>query len=143
MATFVIQHSWKRFQATVVNVESDAFHMYLADDTPATGDDVKADTTPITEQFGYTEYVMGTAGVLGWFDGTTFWSLRNTADKTWTASGGSFGPFKYVWIFDDTPNATPTDPLVGYWDVGAETTITTGNSFLVDPDANFAIYDLS
>lgn len=139
MATFVIQHTWKRYQATVVNMESDAFKMFLADDTPATSDSTKTNTTPITEQFGYAEYAM----TVTWFDGSTLWSMRNNADKTWTAAGGSFGPFRYVWIYDDTPAATPTDPLVGYWDVGAETTITTGNSFLVDLDANFAIYDLS
>lgn len=134
MATFVIQHSWKNNQAKAVNVSSDTFVMFLADDTPATGDDQKADTTPISQANGYTEYTM----TISWFDGTTFWSLRNNADKTWTASGGSFGPFRYVWIDDSTANF-----LVGYWDVGAETTITTGNSFLVDLDANFAIYDLS
>lgn len=139
MATLQIQYSWKRFQATVVNVESDSFLMYLADDTPAAGDGTKSDTTPIAEANGYSEYAM----TISWFDGTTFWSLRNNADKTWTASGGSFGPFRYVWIYDTTPAATPTDPVVGYWDVGAETTITTGNSFLVDLDANFALYDLS
>lgn len=138
MATFVIQHSWKQRQAMAVNLASDVFVMYLADDAPAAGDDQKADTTPISQTNGYTEYTMGSAGVLTWFDGTTFWSLRNDADKTWTASGGAIPQFKYVWIDDSTANY-----LVGYWDVGAETNITVGNSFLVDLDANHAIYDLS
>lgn len=138
MATLNIQYSWKRYQATVVNVESDVFIMYLADDAPATSDSTRANTTPITEQFGYTEYTM----TQSWFDGTTFWSLRNNADKTWTASGGAFPQFRYVWIYDTTPTS-PADPVLGYWDVGSETNITNGNSFLVDLDANFAIYDLS
>jgi len=116
--------------------------MYLSNDAPVVATDtVKADVVNITEQNGYAQFTLTTS----WVEtgaGTGIWSLRNNADKTWTASGGSFGPFQYVCIFDDT-TTSPVDAIVGYWDAGSATTITTGNSFLVDLDSNFAIYDLS
>jgi len=141
-ATFTFFHEFKRYLATVINLESDQCLMYLSNDAPVVGtDSVVGDVVAITEQNGYaaqalTESWVETGG------GTGVWSFRHNADKTWTASGGNFGPFQYVVIYDDTP-ASPADPLMGYWDVGAATTITTGNSFLVDLDSDFAIFDLS
>jgi hypothetical protein len=55
------------------------------------------------------------------------------ADFSWTASGGSIGPFRYCAIWNDTPT-TPADPLIGYIDVGGDTTITTGNTITFDCD---------
>lgn len=143
MATFTFFHEWKRLIAETVNLASDTSKMYLSNDAPvvATDDDL-TDVVAITEQNGYTVFTLTSS----WVEtgaGTGVWSYRNNADKTWTASGGSFGPFQYVVIYDDTPTTPVADPLIGYWDVGSATTITTGNSFLVDLDANFAIFDLS
>jgi hypothetical protein len=55
------------------------------------------------------------------------------ADFSWTASGGSIGPFRYCAIWNDTPT-TPADPLIGYIDVGGDTTVTTGNTITFDCD---------
>jgi hypothetical protein len=55
------------------------------------------------------------------------------ADWSWTASGGSIGPFRYCVVWNDTPTA-PADPLIGYIDVGGDTTITTGNTITFDAD---------
>jgi hypothetical protein len=55
------------------------------------------------------------------------------ADFSWTASGGSIGPFRYCAIWNDTPT-TPADPLIGYIDVGGDTTITNGNTITFDCD---------
>lgn len=141
-ATFTFFHEFKRYLATVINLESDQCLMYLSNDAPIVATDtVLTDVGAITEQFGYAAQALTES----WVEtgaGTGVWSFRHNADKTWTASGGSFGPFQYVVIYDDTPTV-PADPLVGYWDVGSATTITNGNSFLVDLDANFAIFDLS
>lgn len=54
-------------------------------------------------------------------------------DLTLTATGGNVGPFRYIGVYDDTPTS-PADPLVCWWDYGADVTITDGNSFLVDLD---------
>ena len=56
------------------------------------------------------------------------------ADWSWTASGGSIGPFRYCVVWNDTPT-TPADPLIGYIDVGGDTTITNGNTITFDADA--------
>jgi hypothetical protein len=55
------------------------------------------------------------------------------ADFSWTASGGSIGPFRYCAVWNDTPT-TPADPLIGYIDVGGDTTITNGNTITFDCD---------
>jgi hypothetical protein len=55
------------------------------------------------------------------------------ADWSWTASGGSIGPFRYCVIRNSTPT-TPLGPLLGYIDVGGDTTITNGNTITFDAD---------
>ena len=53
------------------------------------------------------------------------------ADITLTSSGGSTGPFRYVYIYDDTV-ATPADALIGYYDYGSSLTLNDGDSLTVD-----------
>ena len=52
-------------------------------------------------------------------------------DLTLTASGGSVGPFRYVYIYNDTVT-TPADPLVGYYDYGSALTLSDGDSLTLD-----------
>lgn len=52
-------------------------------------------------------------------------------DVTWVASGGSIGPFRYVWIYNDSATS-PLDALVGRWDYGSAITLASGESFLTD-----------
>lgn len=53
------------------------------------------------------------------------------ADITLTSSGGSTGPFRYVYIYNDTVT-TPADPLIGYYDYGSSLTLNDGDSLTVD-----------
>ena len=55
-------------------------------------------------------------------------------DVIFTAAGGSIGPFRYVVLYNDTPTG-PADALIGWYDYGANLTVTSGNSFVVDFDA--------
>jgi len=55
------------------------------------------------------------------------------ADFSWTASGGSIGPFRYCVVWNDS-TTTPADILICYIDVGGDTTITTGNTITFDAD---------
>jgi hypothetical protein len=63
-------------------------------------------------------------------------------DVTFTASGGSIGPFRYAIFYNDSPTS-PADPLISYWDYGTSITITSGNSFTVDFDGTNGIFTLA
>ena len=144
MATFTFIDAFKDFQGACVpdlDFANDTFTIYLSDNAPIVAtDSLKTDIPNITEENGYTETALTTT----WVEtagGSGIFVLRHNADVVWTASGGSFGPFRYAVVYDDT-TTTPLDLLVGFWDNGSSITITTGNSFTVDLNATFDIFSL-
>ena len=64
------------------------------------------------------------------------------ADITLTSSGGSTGPFRYVYIYDDTVTS-PADPLIGYYDYGSSLTLNDGDSLTVDFSAANGVLQLA
>lgn len=52
------------------------------------------------------------------------------ADLTLTATG-SFGPFRYVVLYNDTAT---NDELISYWDYGSSVTMNASETFLIDFD---------
>jgi hypothetical protein len=52
-------------------------------------------------------------------------------DLTLTSTGGSTGPFRYVYLYNDTV-ASPADPLIGYYDYGSSLTLNDGDSLTLD-----------
>lgn len=143
MATLVITDEFVNYVLTKkIDCGADTFKVFLTNSTPTeAGTQVKGDLTPITEQNGYTEWTP-TTGFAETGAGTGTWRFNVGADKTWTASGGSFGPFRYAVLYDDTPT-TPADPIVGYVDYGSSVTVNTGETFTLDFDANFAAFTAS
>lgn len=143
MATFTFIDDFKNYMGggatPEMDVGADQFTIYLSNEAPVVAtDSVKTDILNITEENGYTETNLTTT----WEEtagGSGIWRLVNDADVSWIASGGSFGPFQYVVVYNNTIT-TPLDLLVGFWDLGIGTTITVGNTFTVDLDANFTIF---
>ncbi len=144
MATFTFIDAFKDFQGAAVpdmDFANDQFTIYLSDEAPIVAtDSPKTDIANITEENGYTETNLTTT----WVEtagGSGIFVLRHNADVVWTASGGSFGPFRYAVVYNNTVT-TPLDLLVGFWDNGSSITITVGNSFTVDLNATFDIFSL-
>jgi hypothetical protein len=113
-----------------INFNTDALNIYLSNATPsASADDVKADLAEITNQNGYTAPV-DTQNAYSEATGT---GTLTATDITITGSGGSFGPFQYIPLYDDTH---ANDVLVGWWDYGSALTVNAGESFTWDVGAS-------
>jgi len=59
------------------------------------------------------------------------------SDVTFTASGGSIGPFRYAVFYNDTAT---NDELIGYIDYGYSVTVASGQTFTLDFDAVSGLY---
>lgn len=57
------------------------------------------------------------------------------ADLTLTASGGPVATFRYVSVYNDTPTS-PADPLIAFFDYGADVTLADGETFIIDFNAS-------
>lgn len=132
MAAFNKFHSFVEHLAEKVhNLGADTLKIYLSNDTPsASADAVKADLAEISAANGYPSG--GTAiTVTGSSQSSGTYSLTQSADVVFTASGGSFGPFRYAVLYNDTPTS-PADPLIGWWDYGSSVSANDGETFTVD-----------
>lgn len=119
----------------VHDFDAHSFKVMLTNSAPVNTNTVKANLTEISAGNGYT--AGGTATTIA--TSTTSGTAKATgSDVTFTASGGSIGPFRYAALYNDTPTS-PADPLVAWWDYGSSITLASGESLLVDFDATNGI----
>jgi len=124
----------------VHNVNADTLKIMLTNTAPVATNAVKADITEIGAGNGYTAGGNQAVFTSGAQSSGTFKLV--TADVTFTASGGSVGPFRYAVLYNDTP-ASPLKPLIAWWDYGTSITLTSGNSFTVDLDQTGGLFTLT
>lgn len=140
MATFTKLNGFVEHLAEKVhNLGSDQLVIALTNTAPAsettpptgaTGTNILANIT----QISYTNCSTRNLTTSSSSQSSGTYSLVLT-DLTLTASGGTVGPFRYVYLYNDTPTS-PADPLISYWDYGSSITLNSGETFLIDFGAN-------
>jgi hypothetical protein len=139
--------SFNKFNAFVENVAekvhnlgADTLKVLLTNTAPVAGNSVKADLTEISAGNGYS--AGGTAATISASAQSSGTYKLTLADVTFTASGGSIGPFRYAVLYNDTPTS-PADPLIGWWDYGSSITLAAGESFTVDFDGSAGVLTIA
>ncbi|MCP4393454.1 MAG: hypothetical protein GY804_04190 [Alphaproteobacteria bacterium] len=101
------------------------FKIYLSNTAPNAGTmEVKADLAEITAQNGYP--AGGTDVQNTWVEVSGTATLDGT-NIVFTASGGSFGPFRYLVVVNDT-QTTPLKPLCSWYDYGSSVSVNDGET---------------
>lgn len=148
MATFNKVNDWVENVAHgVANCSTDQFVVALSNTAPgseasnptASGNGVIANVT----QISYTNLSgANPRNITTTSSAETSGTYKLTlADLTLTASG-SVGPFRYVYVYDDTPTS-PADPIVGYYDYGSSITLASGETFLIDFDGANGVFTIA
>jgi hypothetical protein len=123
----------------VHNLGADTIKVLLTNTAPVAANSVKAELTEISAGNGYS--AGGTQATISSSAQASGTYKLVLSDVTFTAAGGSIGPFRYAVLYNDTPTA-PADPLIGWYDYGSSITLTDGNSFLVDFDGTNGVLTL-
>jgi hypothetical protein len=139
MATYAEINDWLENLCENVDAESDQFMIALSNTAPGSestpptgdGDGILGNITEAVYTFCSTRNITTTSSG----QAAGLYKLILT-DITLSASGGSVGPFQYVYIYDDTV-AVPVKPLVCYYDYGLSITLQDGEDLDIDfDDAN-------
>lgn len=118
---------------------TDTLKVALSNTAPtAATDDQLADITQVANGNGYT--TGGTAATTSSSAQASGTYKLVLADVTFTASGGSVGPFRYVVLYNDTAAG---DELIGYWDYGSSITLADTETFTADFSASNGVLTLA
>lgn len=141
MATFnKINAFVENLAEKVHNLESDTLKVVLTNTAPVATNTILSNITQIANGNGYTTGgTQATQSSSAQSSGTYKLVL---GDVTFTASGGSIGPFRYAVLYNDTPTS-PADPLIGWYDYGSSITLADGESFVVDFDGTNGVLTLA
>lgn len=138
MATYNKINDWVENEGEVADLDNDTFIVALSntapgsESTPPTGNGagILANVT----QIAYTNLSSRTLTLASSSQtGGTYTIDFN--DLVLTSSGGTTGPFRYVYIYDDTPTS-PADPLVCYFDYGSSITLNSGETLTITFNAS-------
>ena len=129
----------------VHNLATDTLTIALTNTAPASestpptgvGDGVLANIT----QVAYTNLSTRVCTQSGSAQAAGVYKLSIT-DLVLTSTGGTTGPFRYVYIYNDTPTS-PADPLIGYYDYGSAITLADGESLTINFDDSNGVLTLT
>lgn len=125
MATYNKIADWAENEGEVADLDGDTFIVALSNTAPGSestpptgdGDGVLANVTEIS----YTNCSSRTLTQASSAQSSGTYAI-DFNNLTLTASSGTVGPFRYVYIYDDTPTS-PADPLICYFDYGSSITL--------------------
>ena len=138
--------SFNKFNAFVAdvankvhNLGSDNLKILLTNTAPTSANAVKADVTEISAGNGYSAGG-NSAALTSSTQSAGLYKLVLGNPATWTASGGSIGPFRYAVLYNST---AASGNLIGYWDYGSAVTLASGETFTVSLDATNGVLQLT
>ncbi len=139
MAVFNKFNSFASDVATKVhNLNSDALKVMLTNTAPVATNTIKANLTEIGVGNGYAVGGATAAFVLG--NNTAGVYKLILAPVSWTAAGGSIGPFEWAVLYNST---AASGNLIGWWDYGLAITLTNGNTFTASLDQTNGVLTLT
>jgi hypothetical protein len=138
MASYVKYYKGVEALVEGINAGSDAWKIALSNRTPVVATDATlSDAVEISAGNGYTAGG-NAASTTSSAQASGTYKLILASPATWTATGGSMGPFQYAVLYDST-----TNNLVGYWDYGSALTLSTGDSFTVNLDGTNGVFQVA
>lgn len=114
-----------------IKVISDTFKVMLTNTAPVATNSKYSDISAgeVANGNGYATGGTASAVTAANSSGT---ETVTAADVTFTASGGSIGPFRYAVFYD----STPTDkPLMNWFDYGSSLSLNNGESITIEPNS--------
>jgi hypothetical protein len=138
MASFVKYQKGVEALVEGINAGSDAWKVALTNRAPVVASDATlTDATEISAGNGYTAGGNAATTTSSAQTGGVY-KLILASPATWTATGGSLGPFRYAVLYDST-----TNNLIGYWDYGSAVTLGVGESFAVSLDGTNGVFSVT
>jgi hypothetical protein len=138
MASFVKYQKGVEALMESINAGSDSWKVALTNRAPVVASDATlTDATEISAGNGYTAGGNAASTTSSSQTGGVY-KLILASPSTWTASGGSIGPFRYAVLYDAT-----TNNLIGYWDYGSAVTLGVGESFTVSLDGTNGVFSVT
>jgi hypothetical protein len=122
----------------VYDLDSDTFRWVLSNTAPVLGStNLLSNITQIATGNGYTQMTDGAGGLLATMSalsssGQTT-TMAQSANVVLTATG-AVGPFRYLFLVDDTPTS-PLNPVGGWLDHGSAVTMANTDTYTI-PSGN-------
>jgi hypothetical protein len=123
-----------------LSTSADALKVALSNTLPVATNQVFADIVEISSGNGYT--AGGTASTISSSGQVSGTYRLISGNVTFTASGGTIGPFRYVVIYDSTPSS-PNKPLIGWYDFGSNVTLNSADTFTVAFDQTNGVLSIT